>query len=82
MILVYNHSPAGRAGEAIGLRQSINRATETVMPVVFGVVATFTGPAAVFWLNALLISTGSAIMHREAGSKMGKSNSSNTRIAS
>ncbi|MEQ1772736.1 MAG: MFS transporter [Burkholderiales bacterium] len=75
LILVYNHAPAGRAGEAMGLRQSINKGNETVMPVIFGLVATFTGEAAVFWMNAVLISIGSAIMHRDGKGKMDESNS-------
>jgi hypothetical protein len=51
------------------------------MPLVFGLVATFTGPAAVFWLNAVLIFTGSAIMHRESKRKMESSNVQSARNA-
>lgn len=65
LILVYNLSPDGRAGEAIGVRQSINKATETVMPMVFGVVATFTGAGVVFWMTGALIFAGSWIMWRD-----------------
>jgi MFS family permease len=66
MILVYNYAPPERSGEAIGLRQSINKTAETVMPLLFGFVATFAGPGAVFWLTALMISVGSTFMHSEA----------------
>ena len=65
LILVYNYSPDGRAGEVLGMRQSINKATETVMPLAFGVVATFTGPGVVFWLTGALIFAGSLIMRRD-----------------
>ena len=47
------------------MRQSINKATETVMPMVFGVVATFTGAGVVFWMTGALIFAGSWIMWRD-----------------
>ena len=66
LILVYNRAPLGRSGEAIGLRQTVNKFTEVVMPVLFGSVGTALGVAPVFWGTALLLSGGGVLMRREA----------------
>jgi MFS family permease len=58
IILTYNHSPAGRAGEALGLRLTVNKFTQIVVPLVFGSLGTAAGIFPVFWLNALLLLAG------------------------
>lgn len=58
IILTYNHSPAGRAGEALGLRLTVNKFTQIVVPLVFGSLGTAAGIFPVFWLNALLLMAG------------------------
>lgn len=68
MILAYNRAPPGRSGEAIGMRQTVNKLTEVVMPVLFGSVGAALGVAPVFWGTALLLSGGAALMRREHGS--------------
>lgn len=65
MILAYNRAPRGRSGEAMGLRQTVNKATEVVMPLLFGAFSTLLGMTPVFWVNALLLATGAALMRRE-----------------
>jgi MFS family permease len=69
MVLAYNRSPPGRSGEAIGLRQTANKITEVLVPLVFGSLGTALGIAPVFWMNALMLATGGWIMHRDAGSR-------------
>ena len=59
LILVYGLAPDNRVGEAIGVRQSFNKATETIMPMIFGVIASLTGAGAVFWATGVLIFAGS-----------------------
>ena len=58
IILTYNHAPASRAGEALGLRLTVNKFTQIVVPVVFGSLGTAAGIFPVFWLNALLLLAG------------------------
>jgi len=66
MILAYNRSPAGRSGEAMGLRQTVNKATEVVVPLVFGLIGTAFGMVPVFWLDAAMLAAGAMLMHRDA----------------
>jgi MFS family permease len=58
IILTYNHSPAGRAGEALGLRLTVNKLTQIIVPVVFGSLGTAAGVFPVFWANGLLLLIG------------------------
>ena len=66
MILAYNRSPAGRSGEAMGLRQTVNKATEAVVPLVFGPIGTAFGMIPVFWLDAVMLAVGGMLMRRDA----------------
>src|SRR5204863_5272459 len=36
ILLTYNHAPAGRSGEALGLRLTVNKLTQIAVPLVFG----------------------------------------------
>jgi predicted MFS family arabinose efflux permease len=65
MILAYNRAPAGRSGEAIGLRQTVNKATEVVMPLIFGSLSTAVGMPPVFWMEAMILAWAGALMRRE-----------------
>ena len=67
LVLAYNRAPAGRSGEAMGLRQTVNKGTEVLMPVIFGTLSTALGMLPVFWLDGLMLSMGGWLMHREAG---------------
>jgi MFS family permease len=58
IILTYNDSPPGRAGEALGLRLTVNKFTQIVVPIAFGSLGTAAGMHPVFWMNALLLLTG------------------------
>jgi MFS family permease len=66
MILTYNRAPEGRAGEAIGLRQSFNKFIEAVMPLLFGSLGTALGLGPAFWLNAAFLGGGAALMKSDA----------------
>jgi len=66
MVLAYNRSPPGRSGEAIGLRQTANKVTEVVMPLLFGSLGTAFGIAPVFWVDAVMLACGGYVMHRDA----------------
>jgi len=66
LVLAYNRAPAGRSGEAMGLRQTVNKGTEVLVPVIFGTLSTAMGMLPVFWLDALMLGIGGWLMHREA----------------
>ena len=48
----------GRAGEALGLRLTVNKFTQIVVPIAFGSLGTAAGVHPVFWTNALLLLAG------------------------
>lgn len=64
--LSYNYSPPGRAGEALGLRLTVNKFTQVLVPVLFGSLGAGFGLYPVFCSCAAMLATGSAInMRRE-----------------
>lgn len=66
LVLSYNRSPPGRSGEAIGVRQTVNKVTEMIMPVVFGSVGTLLGMGPVFCIDALMLAAAAWLMSRDA----------------
>jgi MFS family permease len=58
VILTYNFSPPGRAGEALGLRIAINNSMHVVAPSAFGAVGSLVGLAPVFWVTAVFLVLG------------------------
>ncbi len=66
MMLAYNRAPAGRSGEAMGLRQMVNKGTEILVPFVFGSLSVAFGMVPVFWLDAGLLATAAALMRQDA----------------
>lgn len=66
MMLAYNRAPVGRSGEAMGLRQMVNKGTEVLVPFVFGSLSTAFGMVPVFWLDAVLLGIAAAMMRRDA----------------
>lgn len=66
MVLAYNRSPPGRSGEAMGLRQTVNKATEVAVPIIFGSIGTAFGMVPVFWLDAVMLAAGAMLMRTDA----------------
>jgi MFS family permease len=60
LTLVYNASPAGRAGEAAGMRIMANQAIHLIVPLIFGALGSFAGLTAVFLTNAGCLVVGGA----------------------
>lgn len=58
MILIYESSPQGRTGEALGLRMSFNKVIQIGVPLLFGTLGSVLGLIAVFWGNGLLLLVG------------------------
>ena len=48
IILTYNHAPAGRSGEALGMRIMANKLTQIAVPLAFGGMGAAMGAAPVF----------------------------------
>jgi len=69
LVLAYNRSPVGRSGEAVGLRQTVNKATEVVVPILFGSVSVVLGMVPVFWIDALMLAYGGILMRDDAKQK-------------
>ena len=66
MVITYNRAPAGRNGEAIGLRQSVQKFTEVLVPLIFGTLGSAFGIGPAFWMDALLLGGGALIMKADA----------------
>ena len=69
LVLAYNRSPQGRAGEGIGVRQTVTKVTELVMPVIFGSLGTAIGMGPVFWVDAVLLAAGAWLIGRDAAAR-------------
>ncbi len=66
LIITYNRAPEGRAGEAMGMRQTVNKFTEIIVPLLFGTLGAAFGLGPAFWLDALLLASGAWIMRSDA----------------
>ncbi len=71
MLLAYNRAPAGRSGEAMGLRQMVNKGTEVLVPFVFGTLSAALGMVPAFWLDGILLAAAASLMHRDAAARRG-----------
>jgi len=59
IILTYNHAPAGRSGEALGMRIMANKVTQIAVPLAFGGFGAALGAAPVFLATgAFLLAAG------------------------
>ena len=61
MMITYNRSPDGRAGEANGLRQMANNVTHMIIPLVFGALGSAIGMGPVFWTNSVFLLAGAML---------------------
>jgi uncharacterized membrane protein len=66
VMLVYSLSEAGRAGETLGIRLTVNNLVRVVAPVAFGFIGTAFGMAPMFLLNGVLLSGGVFISRRQS----------------
>jgi len=61
MMLMFSSIGESRAGEAVGLRLTVNNLVRISGPVIFGAVGTAIGLKAVFWINGLFMASGGYI---------------------
>jgi len=64
MALLHTHTPAGRMGEAAGVRMSLVNSMAVAVPLVFGALGTSIGLAPVFWSVGACLTTGGLIARR------------------
>jgi predicted MFS family arabinose efflux permease len=58
MIQTYNRSPAGRSGEALGIRFSVINFVHMAVPLLFGSIGASIGLVGVYWGNAAFLGAG------------------------
>ena len=68
MSLIHLAAPAGRAGEAVGVRTTVMNASHTFLPLMFGALGSAAGMVPVFWTLAILMSAGGIFAARQRGS--------------
>ncbi|MBO1112521.1 MFS transporter [Bordetella petrii] len=56
--LLHQHTPHGRAAEAVGLRMAFINASQVSLPLTFGALGAVIGIAPLFWAYALALSAG------------------------
>lgn len=61
IILTYNHAPKGRSGEALGMRLTVNKLIQILVPLMFGAMGSAFGLVPVFWANGLFLLGGGAV---------------------
>lgn len=64
VILAYNHAPAGRAGESLGLRIAIINTSHVGVPALFGAAGSLIGTTPVFWVIAAVIALGGTAIRK------------------
>ena len=64
MSLLHTHAPAGRLGEAAGVRISLIQSMAVAVPLVFGAVGSSLGLLAVFWGAGLCVGAGGIAVRR------------------
>jgi len=66
MALTYARAPDGRAAEAIGMRQTVNKSVEVTVPVCFGALAGVAGLAPLAVALSLVLAVGAGVIARDA----------------
>jgi MFS family permease len=66
MALTYARAPVGRAAEAIGMRQTVNKSIEVTVPVCFGALAVVAGLAPLAIVLGTVLAVGSIVIGRDA----------------
>lgn len=64
LTLSFERSPAGRSGEAAGLRVTATNLARVAVPLLTGLFGAMLGPAALLWLNAIVLAGTGYIARR------------------
>src|SRR5713101_5158480 len=73
IMLTYHLAPAGRSGEALGMRLTVNKITQISIPLVFGGIGAVFGLAPVFWGNAAFLLAGGIVSVKDLREDRGSS---------
>jgi predicted MFS family arabinose efflux permease len=73
MALIYASAPAGRAGEAVGVRSVVLNISSTFLPLAFGGIGAALGMLPVFWTMAGALAAGGVFADRRRRSQGGHS---------
>jgi MFS family permease len=65
MAMAYNRSPLGRTGEVLGVRLTVNKLAQVLVPIVSGPLGGLFGFFPVFWSNAALFLYGGLSMFQK-----------------
>lgn len=68
MSLIHIVAPAGRTGEAVGVRTTVMNVSQTALPLVFGGLGSALGMMPAFWAVALALTAGGVYASRRKGS--------------
>lgn len=66
MALTFSRAPDGRASEAIGMRQTVNKSIEVTVPVCFGALAVIAGLAPLAIALGTVLAVGAVVIGRDA----------------
>jgi MFS family permease len=66
LIITYNRAPEGRSGEAMGMRQTVNKLIQVLLPLIVGTLGSAFGVGPAFWMNSLMLASGAYIMKADA----------------
>ena len=64
MSLLHSLAPAGRMGEAVGVRMSVINASTFAIPLLFGAIGSSLGIGPVFWLVGVALAGGGFLARR------------------
>jgi MFS family permease len=64
MSLLHVHTPAGRIGEAVGVRMSLVQSSQVAVPLLFGAMGASLGLAPVFWSVGACLAAGGHFARR------------------
>ncbi|SES28494.1 Predicted arabinose efflux permease, MFS family [Salipaludibacillus aurantiacus] len=67
MSIAYNAAPEARKAEVLGLRLSVNRASQVFAPVLFGLAGTIGGIYSVFYLSGIFLVSGAFYSSKTKG---------------
>ena len=67
IILTYNYAPAGRSGEALGMRIMANKVTQIAVPLAFGGMGAAMGAAPVFLATGAFLFAAGLISLKGSG---------------
>ncbi len=65
LTLLHHFAPAGRVGEAVGIRTTIGNACQVALPLAFGAAGAALGLFAVFWGMGMAIGLGVPLARRQ-----------------